>query len=173
MRNYNVSTQEVIGDIRGGMRIDTGIINATTLLDHSPSLAVNLFTVVGRILLLQLYVEVTTVLSADAAQLQFVVTFTTPVIAENAMGAKCGSLSGAVAGLRIVYIGGAVSNAAVITDSAGLSDVTCVSPHIVGGSGFIGKIGTLCSDATCTTGALQASLHYIPYSDGAYVAALL
>jgi len=171
--NYNPSTIARIADINGGIRVDTGVINATVLLDHSPSAAVALYTIKGRILLLQWYVEVISAISANAATLQFVCTFTTPVIAENAMGAASGSLSAAAQGLRVVHVGGAVATAAIITDSAGLSDVTCVTPHIVGGYGFVGTMGTLCGTATCTSGTLQSSLHYIPYSDGAYVEALL
>ena len=171
--NYNPSTLERIADIKGGIRVDTGVINATTLLDHNPSASVSLYAIHGRILLVQWYVEVISAISDNAATLQFVCTFTTPSIAENAMGAKCASLAKAAQGLRVVHVGGAVATAAVITDSAGLSDVTCVTPHIVGGYGFVGTLGTLCADATATTGTLQSSLHYIPYSDGAYVEALL
>lgn len=171
--NYNPSTLARIADIAGGIRVDTGSINATTLLDHSPSAAVTLFNLYGRVLILQWYVEVLTDLSAHAAQLQFVVTFTTPVIAENPLGAKCASLESAVRGVRAVHVGGIVATNAIVTDSAGLTDVTCITPHIVGGKDFVGTLGTLCSDQTCTSGTLMSCIHYVPYSDGAYIKAAL
>jgi hypothetical protein len=173
MQSYSPSTIARIGDIKGGLRVETGSIAATVLLDHDPSAAVALFNIYGRLLVLQLYVEVLTALSANAATLQFVCTFTTPVIAENAMGGACASLSAAARGLRVVHVGGVVATLAIITDSAGLSDVSCITPHIVGGLDFVGTIGSLCGGATCTSGTLMACLHYIPYSDGAYAQAIL
>lgn len=173
MPSYHPKTREAIADMVAGIRVQTGQVAATVLLDHDPALAVSLFTVRGAVLLTQLYVEVETVLSADAADLKFCVTFTTPVIAENDMCAASASLSGAVAGLRCVWVGGAVATAAVVTDSAGLSDVICVSPHIVGGSGFVGAIKSKAGTATCTSGALRAYCHYVPMtSDGLIVAAV-
>jgi len=173
MNSYHPKTREAIADMLSGIRVETGQVDATVLLDHSPSLAVSLFTVTGAILLLQLYVEVETALSADAADLKFCATFTTPVIAENDMCAASGSLSASVAGVRCVWVGGIVATNAVITDSAGLSDVICVSPHIVGGRGFVGAIKSKCGTATCTSGALRAYCHYVPMtSDGLIVAAV-
>lgn len=173
MLTYHPKTREAIADQLAGIRVETGQVAATVLLDHSPSLAVSLFTVTGCVMVTQLYVEVETVLSADAADLKFCVTFTTPVIAENDMCAASASLSGSVAGVRCVWVGGAVATAAVITDSAGLSDVICVSPHIVGGRGFVGAIKSKCGTATCSSGALRGYCHYVPMtSDGLIVAAV-
>src|SRR5574343_144717 len=130
MNSYHPKTREAVADITSGIRVETSQIAATTLLDHSPSAAVSLFTLTGCVMLTQLYVEVETVLSSDAADLLFCVTFTTPVIAENDMCSASGSLSGSVAGVRCVWVGGAVATAAVLTDSAGLPDVICFSPPL-------------------------------------------
>ena len=166
MPNYNQSTQEMIGNIAEGLFIETATISANTYLANTKQTEV--FGVYGRILVKQLYIEVISDLSAQANQMQFNCTFTTPTIAVNAMGAACGSVSGKGQGTRIVHVGGAVATSAVITDSAGLSDVTCVTPHIVGGQGFIGSIGMLGSGGTIATGTVRVCLHYIPYSVGAY-----
>ena len=170
MPNYNQSTQEMIGNIAEGMFVETATSSANTYLKATQT---ELFTVVGRILVKQLYIEVIADLSAQATQVQFNCTFTTPTIGVNAMGAACASISGKGQGTRIVHVGGAVSVAAVITDSAGLSDVTCITPHIVGGEAFVGSIGMLGSAATIATGTFRAMLHYVPYSTGAYAEAAL
>lgn len=173
MLTYHPKTRAAIADITSGIRVETGQVAATVLLDHNPSAAVSLFSVTGAIMLLQLYLEVETVLSADAAVLQFVYTSTTPVIAENSMCGDCGSLSGAVAGQRIVWPGGAVLTAALLTDGAGLSDIIATTPAIIGLRSGVGAIKSLCGTATCTSGALRGYLHYVPMtSDGLVVAAV-
>lgn len=171
MPNFNPSTQEMIGYITGGLRVETSTLAAATYLDGASQS--ELFNVYGRILVVQLYLEVISALSAHAQQVLFNCTFTTPTIAANTMNAKCASTSGAAQGLRVVWIGGAVASVAVITDSAGLSDVTNVNPQIVGGHGFVGTIGILSSDAAHDAGTFRGVLHYIPYSDGAYAEAAL
>jgi hypothetical protein len=171
--NFNPSTQEMLSYIRGGLRVETSTLAAATYLLGAANTQTELFTVKGRILVLQLYLEVISALSAHAQQVLFNCTFTTPAIAVNAMCAKCASTSGLGQGGRIVLVGGAVATAAVITDSAGLSDVTCVTPHIVGGHEFTGSIGILSSDASHNAGTFRGILHYIPYSDGAYAEARL
>lgn len=172
MPNYNPSTIARIGDIKNGIRVDTGTIaNATYLLTGGTQ--TELFDVVGRVMLLQLYAEVTTACSANATQVLFNATFTTPTVAAANLCAKCASISGIAAGRRIVWVGGAVATAAVITASAGISDVICVSPHIVGGVGFVGTIGMLSSDASQTSGAIKVSAHYVPLYDGSYMTAKL
>ena len=170
MPNFNPSTQEMIGSITGGMRVDTGDLLATLVLDHNPAVAVQLFTVHGRIQLLSLYYEVSTNLSADVAQLTWNATFSLPVVITiQPIGTKCASVSGLAAGRRIVWGGGIVSTAATITDSAGISNFAAVAPAIIGMEDGVGTIGSLCTDATCTTGVLKCSIHYLPMSDGAYV----
>ena len=171
-RNYAVSTQEVLADQLTGMRVATAVLaNATYLLTGGTQ--TEIFTVVGRILVKFLYIEVITDCSANATQVLFNCTFTTPVIIANAMCGKCASISGLAQGGRIVWLGGAVGTAAVITDSAGLSDVLPSSGQIVGGEGFIGTVGILASDASQASGTFQVIMNYVPMSDGAYAEALL
>lgn len=163
----------MIGYIGGGLRVETSTLaNATYLLGVAAT-QTELFNIGGRILITQLYVELITAASANATTVQFNCTFTTPVIAANPMGAACGSISGLGQGQRVVHVGGAVATAAVLTDSAGLSDVTCTTPHIVGGHGFVGTIGIAAGTADQASGTFRAILHYLPYSDGAYVNAAL
>jgi len=171
-RNYNESTQSVIGDLKNGMRAETSVLaNATYLLTGGTQTEV--FTVKGRIAVHQLFLEVITDCSADATQLLFNCTFTTPVIAVNSMCAKCAAITSLGQGGRVVWVGGAVATNAVITDSAGLTDVTATAIHIVGGKDFVGSIGILTSDASQASGTFQVVLLYSPLSDGAYVEAKL
>lgn len=171
--NFNQSTRNMISTIVGGMQVETSTLAAATYLAGAANTQTELFTVKGRILVMQLYLEVVSALSNHAQQVLFNCTFTTPSIAANAMCAKCASTASGAQGLRVVWKGGAVATAAVITDSAGLSDVICVSPQIVGGLDFVGSIGILSSDASHNAGTFRAYMHYLPYSAGAYAEALL
>jgi hypothetical protein len=171
MALYHPSTSRSIADIGSGIRVQTGTMGYLTYLDHSPATTNAVFNVYGAIMVTQLYAEVTATVSSDACQPQFNYTATTPVVGVNPMCAVSASLADAAVGLRVVWCGGAVATAAVITDSAGVSDVTCLTPQIVGGVGFVGSIGWLCTAATATAGSLVAFLHYYPYTDGAYAVA--
>lgn len=172
MPNFNPSTQEMIGYINGGLRVETSTLAAATYL-LTGGTNTDCFNVYGRILVKQLYLEIVTVVSNHACQILFYYDASSPALALNAMDAKCDSIAQAAQGVRVVHVGGAVATQAVITDSAGLSDVTCVTPHIVGGLNFVGTIGVQSSDASLTSGTFRVVLHYLPYSDGAYAEAAL
>lgn len=172
MPNYSPSTIARIADMNTGLRVETGsLAGATYLLTGGTQ--TEIFTVKGLVLVKLLFIEVLTTLSAHACQVLFNCTFTTPSIAANAMCAKCAALTSAARGVRAVWVGGAVATAAVITDSAGLSDVLPTAGHLVGGDGFVGSIGILSSDASITSGTFKVVTAYVPMSDGAYVEALL
>jgi hypothetical protein len=174
MPSYNLSTRGRIADIKGGLRVDTGSLAATTYLDHDPSLNHELFTVAGTILLLNLFFEVTTDLSAHAAQIVWNATFSAPAAyTVQPLGTKCASVSALKAGHRIVWGGGILATAATITTQPCISDFAAVAPILVGAKAGIGTIGSLCTDASCASGAMFCSLFYIPYSNGAYVEALV
>jgi len=182
MPNYAPSTRARIADLITGMHVKTGdgVLVAANFTNAAQT---ELFTVVGRIMLLQMFVELTAAADANATQVQFNCTFTTPAIGVNAMGAKCASIANKGAHTRITWIGGVVATAHVLTDSAGLTDVVASglggNPHILGGEtadgvNTVGTIGMLISDAT-QAGTISATGHiyYIPMSVGAYAAALL
>ncbi len=170
--NYNPSTIARIADIKNGIAVHTGALaNATYLLTGGTQ--TELFGVYGLVLVHELYLEIITDCSAHATQVAFNCTFTTPSIAVNPMCAKCAAITSLGQGGRVVWKGGAVATAAVITDSPGLSDVLPTSGHLVGGVGFIGSIGILASDASQASGTFKATVLYTPRTEGAYVAALL
>jgi len=182
MANYAPSTRARIADLITGMHVKTtdGVLVAANFTDTAQT---ELFTVVGRIQVLQLFIELTAAADANATQVLFNCTFTTPVIGVNPMCAKCVSIANAAAHTRITWIGGVVATAAVITDSAGLTDVVAGgkggNPHILGGetaagANTVGTIGMLGDDATqVATISATGHLYYIPMSAGAYAEALL
>lgn len=173
--NYNPSTIARIGDIALGLRVDTSVLNNATYFDtdNAASGQTELFNVYGRVYVNLLFIELITAASANATTIQFNTTFTTPVIALNAMGAASGSISGLGAGTRIFHLGNVVATAAVLTDSAGLTAAAAVIPQIVGLKGGIGTIGCVAAAADQASGTFQASIFYYPMSDGAYVTAVL
>jgi hypothetical protein len=168
--NYTPGSRARIADISAGIRVDTSVVAALTYLNGAQH---EWFTVKGRIWVRQLFIEIISDLGAEAVQLLFNCTFTSPVVAVNAMCAKCASIANAAQGFRVVWLGGAVATAAVITDSKGLSDVIASAGQIVGGKAFVGTIGVLNTDANASQGTVQGSILYTPLSDGAYVAAAI
>jgi len=177
MANYAPSTRARIADLITGMHVKTtdGVLAAANFTIAAQT---ELFNVVGRIAVKQLFVELTAAADANATQVLFNCTFTTPTIAANAMCGKCASIASLGAHGRIVLVGGAVATAAIITDSAGLTDVeTAGKIHILGGettagANTVGTIGMLASDAT-QAASIKATGHlfYYPMSAGAYAEA--
>jgi len=177
--NYAPSTRARIADLITGMHVKTtdAVLVAANFTDTAQT---ELFTIVGRIAVAQLFIEITSAADANATQVLFNCTFTTPTIAVNAMCGKCASIASLGAHGRIVWVGGAVATAAVITDSAGLSDVEAAGKiHILGGetaagANTAGTIGMLADDATqAATISATAHLFYYPMSKGAYAKALV
>lgn len=178
-RNYAPSTRDVIGDMICGLHVETsgGVLIAANFTD---TVQTELFTVFGRIGIKQLFIELTSAADANATQVLFNVTFTTPVIGVNALCAKCASIANLGAYGRIMLVGGAVATAAIVTDSAGLTDVEMAAKmHILGGVSAagvptVGTIGMLGDDATqAATITATAHLFYVPLSVGAYAEARL
>lgn len=178
MPNYAPSTIARIGDMINGLHVETtgGVLVAANFA--TGGIDTDLFNIYGRIKIMELFIELTAAADANATQVLFYTTFTTPVIAQNVMCAKCASIASLGAYGRIVYVGGAVATAAIITDSAGLTDVETAGKHsILGGRSAagvntVGVIGMTSSDASqAATIAATAHIFYAPMSPGAYVSA--
>ena len=178
-RNYAPSTRARIADLITGMRIKTadGILKAAHFTDTAQT---ELFTIVGRIAVVQLFVELTAAADANATTIAFNCTFTTPSIGAKEMQSDCGSIASLGAHTRIMFVGGAVATGLIITDSAGLTDVESAGKlHILGGetaagANTVGSIGMLTAAATqAATISATGHLFYYPMSEGAYATALL
>ena len=170
MPNFNQSTQTMIGNITSGMRVDTSVLANLTYLHQDQWEA---FSVFGRVMILQCFCEAITVNGAGATLFQYNFTSTTPAIGVQPLGAVSASIAAMAQGLRIVWVGGAVATAHVITASAGISDVISVNPQIVGTTGGVGSIGFLTTTADAVSGTHQHSVFYVPMSEGAYIEANL
>jgi hypothetical protein len=174
MANYNPSTIARIADIKSGIQVETGILLGASYFNHAGTTQNELFTVKGRIILLQLFHEViTTDFGANAAQAAWNATFSSTAYTVQPIGTKCASVSGLKIGHRVVWGGGVIATAATVTTKPYLSDFAAVVPMIIGGRNSVGTIGMLGSDATLATGSFFCSLRYVPDSDGAYVEALV
>lgn len=168
--HYNPSTQARIADLVAGMHVQTSVLANLTYLHQDQWEAFNVY---GRILVLNLYMEAITVNGAGATLFQYNFTSTTPAIGVQPMGAVSASIAALAQGQRVCWVGGAVATAHVITATAGISDVTCVNPHIIGTEGGVGSIGFLTTTADAVSGTHQHNLHYVPLSVGAYAEANL
>lgn len=177
--NYNESTRQRIADMIMGLHVRSTHAGLGTAV-FTNAAQTELFTVVGRIGIKQLFIELTATADANATTMAFNCTFTTPAIGVNEMQADCGSIATLTAGTRITFVGGAVATALILTDSAGLTDVEAAGKmHIIGGetsagANYVGSIGCLGAAAT-QAGSITATAHlyYVPMSPGAYAEALL
>ena len=150
----------------------TGILPATTVFDHDPALCVDLFTVYGRVRIVGLNFEVTTVLSNNAALLKWQFESTTPVIAASDISAVSLTVAQMVVGGRIMWRGTAVATAPDI--SATQASIAVVDDWMdVGLTGGVGIISSLATTATLTSGAGRFNLYYLPISEGAYATAIV
>lgn len=173
MANYAPSTRERISDLIAGMRVQTGVFNCATYINHTTNTGqFELFNVHGRILLMHLYIEAITVWGAGAAVISFTYTSSDPVVAVAEICDACASVATLAEGRRVVWPGGVVATLAVITASAGISDYTPPgNPHYIGTQGGTGTIGMLTATATLASGTAQAFMNYVPLEIGAYVTA--
>ena len=178
VRNYSPSTRERIADLVLGMHVQTtgGVLVAANFTTGGTNTSI--FNIYGRIGIKNLFLELTAAADANATQVLFYSTFTTPVIAINVMCVKCATIASLGAYGRIVYPGGVVGTSAIITDSAGLTDVdmagkmTIVGGESAAGVKTIGVIGMQASDATqAATIAATGHIWYVPMSPGAYITA--
>lgn len=168
--NYNPSTMNRIGDIKNGLLVETSVLANLTYLHQDQW---EIFNVYGRIIVHQLFMEAITVASANATTVQFNFTSTTPAVAVQPMCAASAAITSLAQGLRVVWVGGAVATAAVITATAGISDVICVSPHIIGTRAGIGTIGFVTAAADQASGTSRFAMLYTPLEPGSYASAIL
>lgn len=177
--NYAPSTRMRIADLITGMHVKTTDAGLGTSV-FTNAAQTELFKVVGRIAVVQCFLEITGTFDANATTMALNCTFTAPAIAVNEMQADCGSLANLTQGVRATFVGGAVATALVLTDSAGLTDVESAGKiHIVGGetatgTNYVGSIGVLGAAATqAGTATATGHLFYYPMSEGAYAEALI
>jgi len=168
-RNYNRSTMNHIADVHCGVRLDTGVV---TCLARMTSASHNPFNIFGRVRINHLFIEAITIWGAQAGTVLFNHDAIDPATAVKPLSGACASVVGQLAeGLRIVFVGGAVATAAVITATAGISDVICESPHVVGTKGGYGYVGYQNTGAAVTSGTMQVTICYAPMDEGSYMTA--
>jgi len=176
MANYAPSTRARVADLILGMRVDTSNVDVSDLV-HLHQAQVEDFNVYGTIMLKHLFMEIETVLSADAALFAYnysCLLHTGGAIAATALGTVSSSISGLTEGVRACWGGGAVAGANhQMTGSAGVSDVAVGlgDPIIIGYKDAVSTIGHVTTVADVTTGVVFHSLFYVPMSEGAYVEA--
>jgi hypothetical protein len=171
--NYNPSTIARLGDIVRGIQVDTGIMLNATYMHRDQ---IEDFNVYGRILLMNLFFEVTTDFDAGAALFQYTYSCAThsPAIVSTKLGLVSLTIASMTVGSRLHWTGGAVggSNHLLCNTTGGVSDLLAATPAIIGYKDGIGTIGHLTTTADQAAGACYHSLFYVPMSDGAYVTAI-
>ena len=169
-RHYTASTRDRIGDLVTGMRIDTSTIAVATYFDEAQW---EIFNVFGRIMIMDMYFEVVTTMSADACTLLWNYTSSDPVITVQPFTTiSVDTFANSDVGDRMTFIGGALTNVAKLSATECISDEPCTDPIMIGLESGTGTIG-IDTVVAATSGTGYFSIHYVPMSDGAYVTAVL
>ena len=151
------------------MRVDTGILDAATYLLTGPTATEDIFNVYGRIKVMQLFMEVITVLDAQATVMFYTYTSDTPAETVQPISAVSATMTGMIRGERHICIGTTVGTACVVDSVApGISQLIMKEKLILGANGGSGNIGINTATASMTSGTIRFSLFYVPMSDGAY-----
>ena len=166
-RKYAASTRDRIGDLVTGLRADTSVGNSATYLTSAQT---EIFNIFGRIMIMEMYLEVITVMGAQASTVQFNYTSSTPTITVQDLSAtSTDDLTSAAVGDRLNYVGGAVNAVPTVSATPAIGDEHCADPIIVGLESGIGTIGIVTAGADSLSGTIQFFIHYVPMSDGANV----
>jgi len=169
-RHYGPSTRRRMGELEGGMRVQTAVLNNDAVLVQVQT---EIFNVYGRILVKQLYCEAITIFDNVGTTLLFNATFVPVVAGVLPMTGASAGLALLAQGLKVKYLGGAVATAASINVGE-----ACISPHIIGtatiaGVQGVGTIGQLTGVGDQTSGTCQFVIYYVPMEDGSYVTSIL
>ena len=172
MANYAPSTRARISDLITGMRVDTGVLAGATYLLTGDN-KTQMFNVIGRIKIMQLFMEVITDLSNSACVMYYNYTSTTPVIIVQPISAVGASMASKKRGFRYFCTGVTTATACVVDAQPGISPVIMKEKLIIGLKDGVGTIGINTATASVTSGTVRFSLFYVPMSDGAYATNIL
>ena len=171
---YSYSTIDSIGDLTNGLHVETTVYDVVASWKGTVPVQLEIFNIFGRILVLQLFIEMVTQATGGATILQFNATWTDPAAATiEPISNEAATVENLAAGSRLVWKGGAIATVPVSTVLAGggISDDIAATRQILGCVDGTGSIGTVPSIADMTAGTAQANIFYAPMSKGAYVTA--
>jgi hypothetical protein len=180
MANYQPSTRQAIADMTNGLHVQT-IHGNLGVPEFTSGAQTELFNVVGRIKLMQFYLQLDVLADGAATLVTFNCTFTTPGIIAVALNVATATIASLAAHGMIHWIGGAVGSVAVITAAPGIADVQpgangnyfVIGGVVTAGTGTVATLGLLMGGASqAGTISATAHCHYVPMSPGAYVTAV-
>jgi len=165
----NKSTIEAVSDLHRGLVVETANLEATDVWLTADHIAI--FTVYGRILLTELFGQITEDM-AGAAQPNFSFVATDTTITDLCVVSA--SIAALNTGHRVIWPGTTVGTTLVITGIEYDSPANAGAPFILGGvtAAGVNMTTTIYADgsvADATDGNVRFSCAYAPMSDGAYV----
>jgi len=166
--NYNQDTQDRIGDIIGGLRVQTPVLSILATYWTNP-VTFAIFNVVGLIKIIAMYLEITAALDANATTLVFRWTGTVPAVGIATMGVASAGFGSAPAGERITFLG--PGTVAIGTEGVSyLPAASFVGGQTAAGVNATGVISALIAGGTqAGTASGRYVMHYAPMTEGAYV----
>ncbi len=136
---YAESTIDVVGDLHNGLHVETSVYDVATYWDGAGGpTQLELFNVFGRILLLQLFCEMTVIQGGGATLVRFNATFATPPVAVQPISAVSASVAGLAVGSRVVWQGGDITSVPIVP----------VDGMLTTGSLGIGAVNTAVANGT-------------------------
>lgn len=167
--NYNQDTQDRIGDIIGGLRIQTPVLSTLATYWTNP-VTFAIFNVVGLIKIIAMYLEITSALDANATTLTFRWTGTVPAVGIATMGVASISIASLPAGTRVTFLGPGTVIAGVAAGISYLPAACFVGGQTGAGVNATGVISALIEGGTQgATASGRYVMHYAPMTEGAYV----
>ncbi len=167
--NYNQSTQDRIGSILGGLRVETPVLSTLATYWTNP-VTFAIFNGVGLVKVIAMYLEVTSALDANATTLVFRYTGTVPSLGIATMGSASASIASSKAGTKVMFTG---PDQVVAGPAEGIAYLTV--PTLIGGQTGLYVNATWVISALIAGGTQAGTasgryvMHYASMTEGAYV----
>lgn len=165
--NYAQNTQERVGEILTGIRVETPVLtNLTTYWTNPVTYAV--FNVIGLIKVINMYAEITGLFDANATTLVFRWTGTVPAVGIATLGVASATMANSAVGSRWSFLG---PGQVISGPAAGVSYLPAA--FLVGGKTGLdvnatGVISALVAGATqAGVASARYVLHYAAMTEGA------
>jgi len=166
--NYNENAQTRIGSIIAGLRVQTPVLSTLATYWTNP-VTFAVFTVVGLIKVVAMYLEVTSALDANATTLVFRWTGTVPALGIATMGSASASIAASAAGTKVMFTGTGQVAAGPVAGIAYLPATYFIGGQTGAGVNATGVISALIAGGTqAGTASGRYVLHYVPMTEGAY-----
>jgi hypothetical protein len=167
--NYNQDTQDRIGSILGGLRVETPVLSNLANYWTNP-VTFSVFLGFGLVKCIAMYLEVTSALDGNGTTLVFRYTGITPTVGIATMGSASASIASKKAGTKVMFTGEGQVAAGPAEGIAYLPAATLIGGQTGTYVNATWSIEALIAGGTqAATASGRYVMHYAPMTEGAYV----